>query len=125
MLSDFVNRFESNPSIWPVIEEIKKTCQVGLLTNAYPRMLTEIQRRGILSPIAWDVIIDSSVVGFQKPDRQIFEIAQEKAKINLKEILFVENSPEHVRAAQIFGWQTFLYDSLHPHQSSQKLLNYI
>src|SRR5436190_1586601 len=31
MLTDIVNRFERNPSLWPVIEMIHKTIPVGLL----------------------------------------------------------------------------------------------
>src|SRR4030043_2096017 len=44
MLQDFVNRFETNPSIWPIIKNIHKTCQIGLLTNMYPRMFATIQK---------------------------------------------------------------------------------
>ncbi len=121
MLDDFVNRFESNPSIWLVIEKIRKVSRIGLLTNMYPRLFDAIQKRGILPPISWDVVIDSSVVKYQKPDKHIFEIAERQAKTSKESILFVENNVEHIRAAQNFGWQTFLYDPVHPKESSQKL----
>lgn len=123
LVGGFVNRFEANKSILSVINEIRKTCKVGLLTNAYTGMLDAIKRKGILPDVVWDVVVDSSIVGLQKPDPKIFYLAQEKAKANGKEVLFVENSPKHTKAAEQFeGWQTFLYDSSKPEDSSKRLM---
>jgi len=57
MLGDFVSRFETNPSIWPVIDEIHATCRIGLLTNMYPGMFEAIKKRDLLPHVAWDVVI--------------------------------------------------------------------
>jgi FMN phosphatase YigB (HAD superfamily) len=121
LIDGFVNRFEVNKSIWPVIDKIHQKCRIGLLTNMYPHMFEAIKKRGLLPNVTWDVIIDSSVVGIQKPDTQIFKIGEQRAGVKGKEILFVENTPNHVHAAKVFGWQTFLYDSAHPKDSSNKL----
>ncbi len=120
LLNAFVSRFETNPSIWPVIAEIHKSCRIGLLTNMYPGMFKAIQDAKIMPDVAWDVIIDSSVVGLAKPDPQIFKLAQTRAGASGQDILFVENSPRNTQAATDFGWQIFLYDSAHPEESSQK-----
>lgn len=121
MLADIVNRFEPNPSILSVIEKIHKTRRIGLLTNMFPRMLDLIKERNIIPPAHWDVIIDSSVVGLQKPDPKIFAFAQKLAKVKNEEILFIDNSEEHIKSAANFGWKTFLYDPAHPSDSSVKL----
>jgi HAD superfamily hydrolase (TIGR01509 family) len=122
LLTDFINRFEKNPSIWPVIAIIQKLCKVGLLTNMYPRLFEGIRSHGLLPPNSWNVVIDSSVVGYQKPDRKIFEIAEKKAQTKKQEILFVENDLKNIQAASDFGWQTFLYDSKNPRKSSGDLM---
>lgn len=111
LLNGFVSRFYTNPLIWPVIQDLKRKTKLGLLTNMYPGMFAAIERKHILPDIAWEVVIDSSVELLQKPDKKMFELAQKKAGVPNSEILFVDNSPAHVRKAQIFGWQTFLYDS--------------
>lgn len=121
LLSDFVDRFETNPSIWPITELTHQQVQIGLLTNMYPRMFPLIKERNLLPPVAWDIVVDSTQVGCQKPEREIFEIAQKKANVQGEEILFVDNSLENVEAAKLYGWQTFLYDSAHPVDASQKL----
>ncbi len=121
LLSGFVDRFEINPSIWPVIKKIKKNYRVGLLTNMYPGMLDLIESHNLLPKINWDVIIDSSLEKAAKADPKIFEIAQNKTGVPGKEILFIENSEGHVKAASDFGWQTFWYDSKNYEDSSHKL----
>jgi FMN phosphatase YigB (HAD superfamily) len=123
-LADFVNRFDPNPSIWPVIDEIKKTCRVGLLTNMYPNMLNAIKKQGLLPKVKWNVIVDSSVEGVRKPSQEVFELAEKKAGFSGKEILFIDNSVKHVNAAKKFGWQTFLYDPTKPKDSSRELLQF-
>lgn len=122
LLDDLVNRFEQNPSIWPVITEIHKTHRIGLLTNMFIGMLDTIIERGLLPNEHWDIIIDSSIVHLKKPNNDMFAFAQRQAGVPHNEIFFVDNLEENILAAQQLGWQTFLYDSKNPEASSQKLL---
>lgn len=124
LLMAFVNRFEKNEEIWPVISEIKKEVPVGLLTNMYPRMLDKIVGAEIFPAITWDVVVDSSVVKLKKPDIAMFEYAEEKAKVKGSEILFVDNSKSHLIPAQESGWQTFYFDTSNIKDSCLKLMEY-
>lgn len=145
MVDDFVSRFETNPSLWPVINKIKeKGCETGLLTNMYPGMFNKIETANLLPTINWDVIIDSSKVGVKKPDIKIFEIAFKRARefhprgvfggrpvhpggeiLAAEEMLFVDNKQENLEPAKNLGWQTFYYDSGDYDKSSQLLDEYI
>lgn len=125
LLGGFVNRFEKNESIWPVVGKAKKKYRIGLLTNMYLGMFEKIQVKGILPPVGFDVIVDSSQVKLQKPDEEIFRLAEKLAGVSGSEILFVENSKMHVEAANELGWQTFLYNSSDVTGSSQELLKFI
>jgi len=124
-LSYLVNNFEKNTSIWPVISEVEKTCGIGLLTNMYTRMFATIKNKGLMPPNKWKVVIDSTAVGLQKPDRRIFALAEAKAGAKAEEILFIDNTKNNIDAAKICGWQTFLYDPVNPEESSRKLLEYV
>lgn len=121
LLEGFINGFEKNKSIWPLLEKIKQSTKIGLLTNMYPRMLDAIRKKGILPRLDWDLVVDSSIVGFQKPDIQLFELAQKEARVNGKDILFIDNQEKHARAAEQFGWQTHVYDSSDYERSSKEL----
>jgi len=128
MLEDFVNRFDLNLSIWPIAKYAKEHYKVGLLTNQYLKMLPLIRKRKLIPDIKWNAIIDSSVVGLQKPDPEIFKLAQKKAKTKPKYILYIDNDQKHLDSASSLGWQTFLYDPTNPKKSSkklEKLLNYL
>lgn len=122
LLNDFVNRFQANPSIWPVLKLARNQYKIGLLTNMYPRMLEAIKKANLLPEIKWDEIIDSSQVMKQKPNPEIFKLATEKSGVKNNEILFIDNSLENTLAAQEVGWQVIHYDEQKPEESSQKLM---
>lgn len=122
LLQDFVDRFEKNKSIWPVIEYAKNNYKIGLLTNMYTGMLDKIYEKGLMPKIEWDAVIDSSIENVVKPQREIFELAQKRAGVNADEILFVENSKKHVEAAKSMNWYTFLYNSSNVVKASKDLL---
>ncbi len=124
LLEGFVSQFEKNPSIWPVILEMQKYCPVGLLTNMYPGMFESIKNHGLLPAVHWNNIVDSSIEKVAKPDKAIFELAQKRAGVKNDEILFVENTQNHVEIAKSIGWKAFLYDPADPEKSSNGLLKY-
>lgn len=124
-LDYFVDNFEQNKSIWPIIKKAKKKYKVGLLTNMYVGMLDKILAVNLLPSRKWDVIVDSTKVGFQKPDREIYEIAQEKSGVKKSEIFFVDNDEKNIKVAKEFSWMTFLYDSSNHKDSCKKLSNYL
>lgn len=125
LLAGFINRFEKNESIWPVITEAKKHFRIGLLTNMYPEMLTGIFEKGLMPPIDWEIVIDSTVEGCAKPGVEIYQLAQDRTGVKPNEILFVENSEKNLTAPRDLGWQTFYYDSHDYEKSSKDLLEYL
>ncbi len=122
MLEDFVNRFELNPSIWPVAKAAKEKYSVGLLTNMYPRMLATINSKKLIPDIEWNAIVDSSVVGHQKPEPGIFDVAEKMVEVDPTEIFFIDNSPDHVKAAKSRGWQAILYDPTNTVESTKSVI---
>jgi len=122
----FVDRFEPNPSIEPVLDLLKGRVGLGLLTNMYPRMRKAINAKPGLMPIVpWDVIIDSSEVKMQKPEVAMFDFATEMAGKPKEQILFIDNTIEHVDAASAYGWNAYYYDSADYEQSSEQLGKYL
>ena len=120
----FIKRFYKNISILPIAQNINPL-NTGMLSNMYPRMLNQIIQKEILpeNTLQWRIIIDSSVVGFQKPDEQIFKIAINKSGYQPNQILFIDNSKEHLNSANKLGINTYYYDSANYTLSSKKLYN--
>lgn len=125
LIDGFVKRFEKNLDIWPVIEFAKSKYKIGLLTNMYPNMLSEIKRAHLIPNIEFDQIIDSSIEKVQKPYKEIYELAEKRSDFKSNEILFIDNSQKHLDSAKQLGWQTFLYDPTDAKKSSEELMEFI
>ncbi len=87
-------------------------------------MFQEINNYNLLPKTKWDVVVDSTKIGLQKPNREIFEYATKKAGVKSEEILFIDNSLKNIDVAKKYGWQTFFYDSSNYEKSSKDLLNF-
>lgn len=125
LINGFVNRFEENKKIFPLIEKFKKAFKIGLLTNSYTGMLNTIEKRGIMPKVEWNKIVDSSVVSLRKPDNKIYYLAENMADARGEEILFIDNTLKNLDAARKSrGWQTFYYDSSNVNESNKKLSDF-
>ena len=122
---EFAIRFEKNLDIWPLVSHQTLTHKVGLLTNMYPGLLSSIKEHGLLPQTNYDVVIDSSQVGYAKPFPEIYQVAQDKAAVPANEILFVDNTDKNLTVPKHLGWQTFLFDSLDYHKSTQALSDFL
>lgn len=126
LLNYFVDHFEKNTPIWPIISNLKETKKIGLLTDMYPGMLDAILAKQLIpSTILWDAIIDSSILGIKKPISKIYQIAQKEAGVPAAEILFIDNIQLNLDAANDLGWQTYFYDSSNYAKSTRKLAHFL
>ncbi|MFW5703065.1 MAG: HAD family hydrolase [Candidatus Dojkabacteria bacterium] len=122
VISEFVSLFERNESIWRVVEQAKASSKIGMLTAQFVGMLDQIIAAGLIpEEIDWDTIVDSSVVGFTKPETQIYEIAEQQAGVEPESILFIDNKPELLEIPNQRGWKTFRYDPAEMEESTKEL----
>ena len=104
---DFYIRYaEANRDIQAVFEWISQNYQVGLLTNAFPGNVSALIQNKII-PAHYAAIVDSSVIGKTKPDKDIYEYAQKQAKVSAEEILLIDDRLINIVGAQACGWQGF------------------
>lgn len=125
MLNYFLDHFEINSELWPIVDKLKSTTKVGLLTDQYLGMLDGIFKRNILPPVEWDVIIDSSVEGVKKPMPEIYQLATTRAGVAPAEILYIDNREKNLVPARELGWQTYLYDSSNYDQANADLAAFL
>lgn len=91
--------------------------KVGLLSNIMPGFIDEMLLTGLLPKLPYDAVIDSSQVGAIKPERQIYEAAQDVAGVPPDEILLVDDSRTNVMAAEHMGWKVLWFDDFRPEES--------
>lgn len=95
--------------------------RVGLLSNIMPGFIDAMTASGLLPALPYDVIIDSSAVGAIKPERQIYEIAQNRANVPPEEILLVDDSRTNLMAAEKLGWHVMWFDDFRPEESAERV----
>ena len=125
-LQYFVDHFELNSGIWPIIDGLKRSSfKLGLLTDMYPDMLARINSKKLLPQIDWDAVIDSSVEGVRKPMPEIYQLAAERAGVPTEQILFIDNRQKNLDGAKLAGWQTYLYESKDYDQANADLTHFL
>lgn len=105
-LDFYVKYVEADVKMREIFDWVSQNYQVGLLTNAFPGNVSSLIKHKII-PESFDVIVDSSVIGKIKPEKEIYEHAQELAKVSPKEILLIDDRLINIVGAQACGWQGF------------------
>lgn len=95
--------------------------QVGLLSNIMPGFINRMISEGALPRVAYDQIIDSSVVKSIKPENKILEIAQQRSGVAPNEILFIDDSRANLMAAEKLGWKVMWFDDYRPDESAARI----
>lgn len=95
--------------------------RIGLLSNIMPGFISDMIENNLLPALPYDVIIDSSVVGSIKPERQIYEIASNNANVPTEEILLVDDSRTNLMAAEKLGWHVMWFDDFRPEESAERV----
>jgi FMN phosphatase YigB (HAD superfamily) len=83
---------------------------VGIFSNLYLGIFEELVAQGKVPNINYHPKVISCEVGLVKPDRQIFELATERTKLQPREILLLDDSPQVIASALDHGWQTVIYN---------------
>jgi len=124
--NELVDRFFcQNKKMMEIIGKIRDSYKLGLLTNMYKGMLDLIRKKKLIPDVYWSVIVDSSIEKCKKPEGKIYEIAQERSKMDINEILFVDNKKENLEIPKKMGWQTFWFDSSNYERSNKELESFL
>ena len=93
-----------------LVRRCRQQAKVVLVTNATSRLAADLQQLGLLAE--FDFIINSSVIGYAKPQPAIFHAALAQAGISATEALFVDDSAGNVAAAKGLGLAGHLYQTV-------------
>ncbi|MCW3071059.1 MAG: HAD-superfamily hydrolase, subfamily variant 3 [Bacteroidetes bacterium] len=98
------------------LEKLKSTHRTFLLSNT-----NELHIDAIFHALEKDMAIPDLSVYFEKmylsykvkmrkPDAEIFQLVLRENRLQAKETLFIDDSPQHIEAAKRLGIQTYLLD---------------
>lgn len=124
-LESWVSDYEPITEMYEVIIKLKSTYRVGLLSNIYKGMLPLLLGKGLIPNIQYDQVIFSCEVGMMKPNPDIYMFAQNKANIDPKNILLIDDRQDFIDGAEKAGWNTFLFNDKERKNSVKELEEYI
>jgi putative hydrolase of the HAD superfamily len=92
---------EVNREVLCLIIEARRTCRIGLITNATDRLQIDLAALGL--PEHLDFIVNSSEVGFAKPSSEIFKYALSVAGTRPEEAVFIDDTLSNITVASAMG----------------------
>lgn len=95
----------------------------GLLSNTMTGFIDSMISEKILPTLPYDAIIDSSKIGYIKPEQEIYEIATQQAGVPPGQILLIDDSRPNLMAAEHLGWHVLWFDGYRPDEGAQRLKN--
>ena len=95
--------------------------RVGIMSNGLPGLLSGLREHHLLPDVPYAAIIDSSEIGFAKPDPKIYELAQERAGVPAGEILLIDDNRSNLIVAEQQGWHVAMFDGYRADDSTARI----
>ena len=117
----YLDSVDPIPEMHDLVRWASENYRIGLLSNIMPGLISEMMSRKLLPSLPYASIIDSSQVGAIKPEKQIYEIAQQRAGVPGSEILLIDDARTNLMAAEHFGWHVLWFDDFRPDESVSRV----
>jgi HAD superfamily hydrolase (TIGR01509 family) len=108
-----------HPDVADLIRELKPRYQTALLSNSERSFLEEFLAANGARDL-FDVILASSETPFIKPQKGIFIELAHRLGLPFEDLLFVDDTPMHVDAANSYGLPAIRYEHLRQLRSELK-----
>lgn len=116
---------EPMPGMDKLVRWTAQHFEVGLMSNNMPGFIDKLLAKKLLPDVGYKAVIDSSEAGCIKPEAEIYNIAQEKAGVEAKEILLVDDTRPFLTAADRLGWQIIWFNEFEPAESIKRVQKYL
>lgn len=104
---------------------VKSKYSTGFITNLWPSNFEKLTKKNNIPVSKNSVIIDSSVVGFAKPDKNIFNKALVAARCKPSQILFIDDLDINIASATKLGWNGITFETDKPKKSIELISSYL
>ena len=107
----FFQGFGERPEMVGAVRHLKGRVKLGAITNNVSRdEPAQTRTSGIDLPSLFEVVVESAIVGYRKPEPQIFQIACEQLSIEPHEAVFLDDLGANLKGARSLGMHTTKVD---------------
>lgn len=118
---EWVKTFKPIAETHELAKELINKYPVGILTNVYPEIYDLQIKYGLVPDLNYQTVIRSDQVGFVKPEKETYELAQQKCGFQPSEIFYVDDMKVNVEAALSVGWQAIWFDENKPERTVEEI----
>lgn len=95
--------------------------RIGLMSNIGSGFIEDMMQHGLIPDVRFDAIVDSSKVGFIKPDPQIYDIAEAMAGVAADQILLIDDTRGNLSPARSAGWHVMWFNDYDSIESTERI----
>lgn len=106
--TEFDSQVSFNTELVKIIEKLKKSYKIGLLSNSNGKHLRDILKTENMESL-FDFIVISGEVNHIKPEEEVFEIALNGLSLMPTETIFIDDNPNYIEAAISYKLKGLLY----------------
>jgi HAD superfamily hydrolase (TIGR01509 family) len=97
-----------NDELLKLIPRLRKNgYKIGLISNYSAKLRQSLIVKKI--DLLFDSIILSGEVGFQKPNREIFDCLFKNLNVKSSEVVFIDDTPKSLEKAEVIGYKPILF----------------
>lgn len=93
------------------VKELRKDYRIGMLSNVGPHGLRKYMDLNVLEDY-FEIVVESSKIGFAKPEARAYETAADMLGVRLDECIFIDDREEYIEGAMHVGMKSILYVNL-------------
>lgn len=99
---------EVDPAVVALLTAARRHVPVALVSNATSRLERDLAALGVAELV--DAIVNTSRIGFAKPDVRVYQHAAARLGAEPSRCLFVDDAPGHVEGARAAGMTGVVYE---------------
>lgn len=107
----FFRGFGERPEMVAVVRHLRGKVKLGAITNNVSRdEPAQTRTSGVDLPSLFEVVVESAIVGYRKPEPEIFQIACDQLSIKPTEAIFLDDLGANLKGARALGMHTIKVD---------------
>lgn len=119
--SYYLNAVEPIPEMQELVVWAAQNYRIGLLSNIGSGFIDDMRAKRVIPDIAYDTVVDSSQVGFIKPDPKIYQVAEAMAGVPGNEILLIDDTRANLMPAGAAGWHVMWFNDYDSMESTERV----
>lgn len=108
--NEFENKTQLNQDVLQLINNLKQSYKIGLLTNSPAFVMRRIIQNNHLGHY-FDIIVISGEAGLVKPDPKLFKLTLDQLGVNESETIFIDDVENYTKSARAMGITSIQFSS--------------